>query len=178
VQAVLADVTIIILHAGNAELICIRHRRTQTLYVTGVIEPPNCRNPGYGKLHVGIYIAAIRDATDRLNQLLNETPSHPPDDDNGPGGHNDEEKGKDNEGKGKSRDGSSQNRDKRSRREGGGQGESSSGKTGEPMTRGSNKFADACEIAAREVCRLCLVESATNMILNGRERYSKRATEM
>jgi hypothetical protein len=47
------------LHAGNAELICIRRRETQTLYVTDFIEPQNCQNPRYGKLHVGIYIAAI-----------------------------------------------------------------------------------------------------------------------
>ncbi|KIL58786.1 hypothetical protein M378DRAFT_132107 [Amanita muscaria Koide BX008] len=67
-QAVRVDGTVIILHSGNYELVCLRHRRSQTLYISDLIEPPTCANPGYGKLHVGIYIAAIQDAMDRHQQ--------------------------------------------------------------------------------------------------------------
>ncbi|KAF8808131.1 hypothetical protein BYT27DRAFT_7211721 [Phlegmacium glaucopus] len=65
-QAVRVDGTVIVLHSGNHELVCLRHRRSQTLYVSDVIEPP--MYPGYGKLHVGIYIAAIQDTMDRKQQ--------------------------------------------------------------------------------------------------------------
>ena len=44
---------------------CVRHRETQTLYVSDVIQPSACSNPGYGKLHVGIYVAAIQETMDR-----------------------------------------------------------------------------------------------------------------
>ena len=47
---------------------CVRHRGSQTLYVSDVIEPHNCVDPGYGQLHVGLYIAAIQDAIDRWRQ--------------------------------------------------------------------------------------------------------------
>jgi len=75
-QAVRVDGTIIILHSGNHELVCVRHRGSQTLYVSDVIEPPTCVNPGYGKLHVGIYIAAIQDMMDRQQQHLSNV-THP-----------------------------------------------------------------------------------------------------
>ncbi|KAK2467450.1 hypothetical protein APHAL10511_000305 [Amanita phalloides] len=68
VRAVLVDGTVIVLHSGNHELVCIRHRTTQTLYVSDLIEPPVCANPGYGKLHIGIYIAAIQETIDRQLQ--------------------------------------------------------------------------------------------------------------
>jgi hypothetical protein len=48
--------------------VCVRHRASQTLYVSGVIEPHACIDPGYGKLQVGIYVAAIQDAMDRKQQ--------------------------------------------------------------------------------------------------------------
>ena len=62
------DGTLIVLHLGNHELVCVRHRGSQTLYVSDVIEPPTCVDPGYGKLHVGIYIAAIQDTMNRKQQ--------------------------------------------------------------------------------------------------------------
>ena len=49
---------------------CVRHRKTQTLYVSDLIEPPTCKDPGYGKLQVGIYVAAIQDRIDRTKQRL------------------------------------------------------------------------------------------------------------
>lgn len=45
---------------------CVRHRVSQTLYVSDVIEPH--KEPGYGKIVVGTYIAAIQDALDRMQQ--------------------------------------------------------------------------------------------------------------
>ncbi len=57
-----------VLHSGNHEIIGIRHRRSQTLYISDVIEPHSCSNPGYGKIQVGLYIAAIKETIDRARQ--------------------------------------------------------------------------------------------------------------
>ena len=65
-QAVRHDSTLIILHSGNHEFVGIRHRKTQTLYLSKMIDVVNDNSPAYGKLHVGIYIAALRDAIDRV----------------------------------------------------------------------------------------------------------------
>lgn len=67
-QATKADTTLIVLHSGNHELICVRHRESQTLFVSNVIEPYNCVNPGYSKLHIGVCIASIEDMFDRKEQ--------------------------------------------------------------------------------------------------------------
>jgi hypothetical protein len=47
-------------------VICYRDREQQTLYVSKII-PVN--QSGIGKIHTGLYIAAIRDAIDRSAQL-------------------------------------------------------------------------------------------------------------
>jgi hypothetical protein len=57
-----------VMHSGNHEIIGIRHRETQTLYISHVIEPHSCSNPAYGKIQVGIYIAAIQETIDRAKQ--------------------------------------------------------------------------------------------------------------
>src|SRR5713226_3557200 len=57
-----------VLHSGNHEIIGIRHRETQTLYISHLIEPHSCSNPAYGKIQVGIYIAAIQETIDRVRQ--------------------------------------------------------------------------------------------------------------
>ena len=54
---------------------CIRNRASQTLYVSDLIEPHNCVGPGYGKLQVGIYIAAIQDTMDRWLQQQSQPTS-------------------------------------------------------------------------------------------------------
>ena len=59
------DRTIIVLHPGNYELVSLRHRGSQTLYVSDLLGPLTCTNPGYEKIQVGIYIAAIQDTVDR-----------------------------------------------------------------------------------------------------------------
>ena len=82
-QAVRVDSTTIVLHSGNHELVCVRHRDNQTLYVSDVIEPPTCKDPGYGKLQVGIYVAAIQDMMDRTKQRLQRSQPNLPDGDDG-----------------------------------------------------------------------------------------------
>jgi hypothetical protein len=57
-----------VLHSGNHEIIGIRHRKTQTLFISHVIEPHRCFNPAYGKINVGIYIAVIKETIDREKQ--------------------------------------------------------------------------------------------------------------
>jgi hypothetical protein len=62
-----------VFHSGNYELVCLRHRETQTLYVSDLIEPPTCKDPGYGKLQVGIYVAAVQDMIDHAKQRLHRS---------------------------------------------------------------------------------------------------------
>jgi hypothetical protein len=85
------DGTIIVIHSGNYEVIGIRHRESQTLYISDVIEPPTCKNPAYGKLHTGIYIAAIKDAMDRAKQLLDKSQPQSLGDDEDPSHNNKDE---------------------------------------------------------------------------------------
>lgn len=63
VQAVRANATVLILSSGRLEYVCVRHRESQTLYISPLIRPYMC--PKWGKLQVGLYIAAIEDAVYR-----------------------------------------------------------------------------------------------------------------
>lgn len=60
------DATFVVINAGNFEIIGKRERITQTLYISDVIDVSSCE---YGKLHTGLFIAALRDARDRAAQL-------------------------------------------------------------------------------------------------------------
>jgi hypothetical protein len=124
--------------------VCVRHRLSQTLYVSDVIEPPTCKNPAYGKLQVGIYIAAIQDAINRKKQEPLQPPSWSPHDgDDGPAG-----------GGGPKND--QRDPDERSSDNGshGGHGGSSRGEGGQGKTRGGkgNKDFDADESVVIKVC--------------------------
>ena len=66
------------MHSGNHEIIGIRHRKTQTLYISHVIEPHSCFNPAYGKIQVGIYIAAVQETIDRTMQDKEAKEKNPP----------------------------------------------------------------------------------------------------
>ncbi|KAF8351949.1 hypothetical protein F5887DRAFT_1170315 [Amanita rubescens] len=77
------DGSIIVLQSGNHEFIGIRHRATRTLYISDLINPHACKEPSYGKLHVGLYIAGLKDALDRERQVHS---AQPPGGDNGPSG--------------------------------------------------------------------------------------------
>ena len=68
------DATYAVLNAGNYELLFFRKRQNQTLYISDVVEPRNIGQgapggPGYYQIHIGLYISAIRDATNRARQL-------------------------------------------------------------------------------------------------------------
>ncbi|KAG6910047.1 hypothetical protein DXG01_013493 [Tephrocybe rancida] len=74
-EAVVMDATFIVIQAGNIEIICLRDRNTQTLFVSKVFNIRSTAYP-YFKLHTGLYIAAIRDAEDRAARIT--TGPHPP----------------------------------------------------------------------------------------------------
>ena len=67
-QAVQHDSTLIILHSGNYEFVGVHHCKTQTLYLSNMIDVAKDDSPAYGKLHVGIYIVALRDAINCVSQ--------------------------------------------------------------------------------------------------------------
>jgi hypothetical protein len=69
-----------VIHSGNHEIIGIRHRKTQTLYISDVIEPHSCSSPAYGKIQVGIYISAIQETIARLTQDKGTMEKNPPGD--------------------------------------------------------------------------------------------------
>jgi len=58
--------TVLVIHAGNYEYVCIRHRETQTLYISDILHIPFLKEPGYGKVQIGIYIIALDDALQRV----------------------------------------------------------------------------------------------------------------
>jgi hypothetical protein len=83
-----AQSTAVIIHSGNYEYVCIRHRATQTLYVSDILHVPFLENPGYGKLQIGIYLTALNDALgrNRLEKAQAVNGDSPGDnDDPGPG---------------------------------------------------------------------------------------------
>jgi hypothetical protein len=61
------NTSLVIIHLGNLEYICVRHRSSQTLYVSDILHVPRLKNPGYGKLQVGLYISAVDDAMSRVD---------------------------------------------------------------------------------------------------------------
>jgi hypothetical protein len=73
-QATRVGCSMFVLQSGNHEFICIRHRRTQTLYISELIKPYACEEPSYGKIHVGLYVAAVMDTMDRERQMCNVQP--------------------------------------------------------------------------------------------------------
>ncbi|KAJ7155873.1 hypothetical protein C8R46DRAFT_434921 [Mycena filopes] len=81
-QAVKHDTTYLVIHSGNYEYIGLRHRATQTLYLSQLIYPAKCADiGGYVKLHTGLYLSAIKDAESRAVKMHNaalEVPSKIP----------------------------------------------------------------------------------------------------
>jgi hypothetical protein len=64
------------MHAGSFEYIGARHRATQRLYLSDLIKTHTCQDPGYGKLHIGLYIAALEDAENRVLLLCEQEEKH------------------------------------------------------------------------------------------------------
>ena len=58
-------------HGGNWELIAVRVRETQTMYISKLVK---VSDPSYFKLHIGLYIASFRDAKDRAARLSGVKP--------------------------------------------------------------------------------------------------------
>ncbi|KAH9487245.1 hypothetical protein JR316_0001314 [Psilocybe cubensis] len=65
-RAVETDSTFIVINCGVYERIGIRHRASQTLFISPLIDPTKCNDPAYGKLHIGLYIAIAEDMIDRF----------------------------------------------------------------------------------------------------------------
>lgn len=84
----------IVINSGNHEIVCVRHRDSQTLFVSDIVESSTCENPAYGKLQVGIYVAGVQDAIDRGKQKLHQGSPH--DGDDGDGGDDEDGDGRDN----------------------------------------------------------------------------------
>lgn len=79
-EAVQGDITLFVIQSGNLEYICVRHRASQTLYLSELLPIPKSAipctcdgtqrlDPPYIKLHTGLYIAALRDAKNRASQI-------------------------------------------------------------------------------------------------------------
>ncbi|KIM39073.1 hypothetical protein M413DRAFT_235543 [Hebeloma cylindrosporum] len=62
-RAVESDATFLVFHCGKYERIGIRHRETQTLYLSELIDPST--QECYGKMQVGLQLAIIKDLLDR-----------------------------------------------------------------------------------------------------------------
>ncbi|TFK68878.1 hypothetical protein BDN72DRAFT_959960 [Pluteus cervinus] len=69
-HAVRHDTTFLIMNTGNFERIAIRHRASQTLYLSGIVDVSQCENPAYGKIHAGLYLSIVQDALDRMQQVM------------------------------------------------------------------------------------------------------------
>ncbi|TFK63807.1 hypothetical protein BDN72DRAFT_963688 [Pluteus cervinus] len=69
--AVQKDTTVIVIHCGNHERIGIRHRASQTLYLSDVID---LTEPGYGKLHLGTLMSAVCDTLSRYQAFREKNP--------------------------------------------------------------------------------------------------------
>ncbi|TFK71963.1 hypothetical protein BDN72DRAFT_876813 [Pluteus cervinus] len=66
--AVASDSTFVVISCGDVERIGVRHRGTQTLYLSKLIEVFESQDPAYPKIHLGLHIAALEDAQDRYRQ--------------------------------------------------------------------------------------------------------------
>lgn len=69
-KAVENDSTFIIFHCGSLEVIGIRHRATQTLYLSDPIDVNHCQLPGYGSIQMALYMSILEDAKDRVSQQI------------------------------------------------------------------------------------------------------------
>ncbi|PBL01836.1 hypothetical protein ARMGADRAFT_1158499 [Armillaria gallica] len=68
-RAVHSDSTFIVFDCGNFLRVGVRHRKTQTLYISELVDVLECSNPPFGKLMVAINAAILRDAVDRAPLL-------------------------------------------------------------------------------------------------------------
>lgn len=64
-----SDATLIVFNCGNYERIGFRHRDSQTLFLSDLINVSECSDPGYGQIQIGLYMAILRDALDRIRHI-------------------------------------------------------------------------------------------------------------
>ncbi|KAF5386093.1 hypothetical protein D9615_002183 [Tricholomella constricta] len=77
-RAVERDSSFIVFHCGNFERIAFRHRSSQTLFISELIDVTGCKDPRYGELHLTLFVAIIEDVLDRTRQLVqSETDAKP-----------------------------------------------------------------------------------------------------
>ncbi|KAG5338416.1 hypothetical protein C0989_007361 [Termitomyces sp. Mn162] len=69
-RAVEVDATFILINCANHERIGYRHRETQTLFISDVIDVPKCADPSYTKLHLGLYLSIIEDVLERTRLIM------------------------------------------------------------------------------------------------------------
>lgn len=55
----------IVFSCGRSERIGIRHRETQTLYLSDLIDPTCIKE--YGQMHLGLVLAAVKDQLDKTD---------------------------------------------------------------------------------------------------------------
>ena len=60
-----------IFQCGRYERIGFRDRSSQTLYLSGVIDPINIKDTSYRKVHIGLHTVIVQDALERVQ--LSET---------------------------------------------------------------------------------------------------------
>ncbi|KAJ3502001.1 hypothetical protein NLJ89_g9083 [Agrocybe chaxingu] len=68
-RATLKDATFIIFNCGSHERVGIRHRETQTLFLS---EPIDTVRVGYRKCHIGLYLAIVHDVLERQKMAKEE----------------------------------------------------------------------------------------------------------
>ncbi|KAG6878278.1 hypothetical protein C0993_009636 [Termitomyces sp. T159_Od127] len=71
-RAVEKDSSFLILHCGTFERIAFRHRSSQTLFVSDLIDVAGCKNPAYGHIQIGLFLSIIEDVRDRTEQVSGE----------------------------------------------------------------------------------------------------------
>jgi len=61
------------LHCGRYERIGIRHRASQTLYLSGLIDTVNNRDPRYRKIQLALYSFIVQDVLERYELAATPT---------------------------------------------------------------------------------------------------------
>ncbi|KII83397.1 hypothetical protein PLICRDRAFT_452257 [Plicaturopsis crispa FD-325 SS-3] len=79
IRSIRDNSTFIVLATGNLEFICVRHRESQTLYVSDILHVPYMEDPMYGKTLLGVYLAVVQDAIRRheLESAADREGNHP-----------------------------------------------------------------------------------------------------
>ncbi|KAG6828725.1 hypothetical protein H0H87_001069 [Tephrocybe sp. NHM501043] len=71
-RAVERDSSFIVFHCGKFERIAFRHRGSQTLFISDLIDVAQCKDPAYAHIQIGLFISIIDDIRDRTRQLLSQ----------------------------------------------------------------------------------------------------------